>query len=163
MPVMLNDDQVRAEVQDADSPLYATYQAAIAAGSSAMICEAINARTGPGADLIARVQVPTTDTAVRSMLTYAWKQVRVSTDATLKQDYNTLITLINGAGVIDTGDPNVVAAMLQAKTDQVINDTVLGPVLQRLGSRAEVLAGAGGDGTVVPIDQADRVLAVLSS
>jgi hypothetical protein len=163
MPVVLTDDQVKDEIQNSSGPLYAAYQEAVTAGSSAMLCDAINSRSRPGAGLIDRVQVDIRDPAVRSMLIYAWVQVRNSTDAKLGQDYNTLITLISAVGVIDPSDPNVVAAMLQAQTDGIVTDTVLGPVLKRIGSRAEVLAGDGGDGTIVPMDQVNRVLARLSS
>lgn len=145
----MTDDALKSEILNDPASL------GYAGKSPALQAQLLNSLTGPGSGTIARKLVSNTDPAMRAMLAGAWKNVRSSNDASLKQDYNTLITLVGQIGSVTPGDANTQAVIAQAIADGIVSLGQVAAVSSRVGSRAEVLWG---DGTIVEWIDIARVM-----
>jgi hypothetical protein len=111
--------------------------------SPADMADLLNAPGGPGAGQVVRDSIALDDPVFVSMLAYALPRIRALTDTAVKDHYFLMLQTFGAVGKVYPGDPNVQSLMTLAVTDGIITQAIAGSLATRMGSRAEILWGAG--------------------
>jgi hypothetical protein len=121
-------------------PLGLGYAAQISAGSDNGCCALINAATGAGA---ATITPSTVDRSIVYDALIPLSNVINGLSATIQAKYNRMLPIILSNQTINITSPHFVAMLTAMVTDGVVSSAAATAFGQRIGSRAEVLFGAG--------------------
>jgi len=105
------------------------------------IANMMNSTTGGGAAII-DLKVVDKDSFVLGIAPQIYANLS-SLTAAKQQQWRDILGIINGASAVDVSSANAKTLLSQAVTDGVLTQAQVNAVTQRIGSRAEVVFGAG--------------------
>jgi hypothetical protein len=123
-----------------------------AAGNDTTLADLLNSPTGAGSGTVTVPSLARNDFLLALAPAYL---VLPSLSQALQAKWDRILAVIRAADRIDLANPSVQALLAQAVTDGVLTQAQVNALGQRVGSRAEVLFGAG---TVVSIQDVGRAL-----